>query len=892
MRPNSDSLDPLRQAHHALPGFRLARLEVSNWGPFGHHVWAMPLDGGNILLTGDAGSGTTALADAVITLLTPGDHIPGDALSGTRQHGNSHAVILGVFRNVDDNQTVLLAQVFLPTAGPPQRYFICAARDLTITHDIAPTGADVAAWRTAIVNTGAAWFDDRSHYEAWCRQHLGIDDGHALTLCRHLASMSGTDDLTEFLRHHVLPPEDTPARLAALLGHFDDLDSAHEAILHARRQEAMLAPLVAECERHAELSATIDDLRTCREALHGYFAELKRELLNEWLAALDDERDRQERHVNWHQVRCDALHAEALALRQRLSDQGGDHIAQLELAIQQKERMREQRKQRAATYRRLVERLRIPAAETEADFRSQQDRLATWQPKAAEREAALRNAHNELTLQLRLEAPAAPIDDPARTSALQGKIAQIDAALATLRDQQIAAAQIAMIGDFTEVDWRSAAVEVARLDEEKVRQSNPDALRPLADELDALQATIREAEQHLQDAREARIALQAKHDIVMAWHQDTEAVLAESLPAMQTVSPERLDVIRAEALGEHKLTLECVDHRQQDVRTWLQAHIDAEAGRLDRFTEHVLRILCAFKAAFPVETAQMEASPAARSGYQNLLETLRTSELPRLTARFDDLLSLNMVYEIAYFHGHLGKAFEAVRGRVAQINAVLARIDSTSGQYAQIDLEADLDADIRDFEQELHLCTEATPDIERAEERFARIERLLNRLRDGPQQSDADRLWASKVTDVRNWFHIGVSERWRAEDPTHTHYVDADDPAGTHRARLAYSILAAGLADALAWGEDETRSRALRFVVLGDRFGQGPDTLIRPVLQRFAGLQVQLLIAAPLQKVPVMEPFVSTVAYVRKTDDGTSAVHSLPIDAYRAVKGRGRGSSG
>ena len=55
----------------ARSGFRLARLEVFNWGTFGGAVWALDPSGSNTLLTGDIGSGKSTLVDAITTLLVP-----------------------------------------------------------------------------------------------------------------------------------------------------------------------------------------------------------------------------------------------------------------------------------------------------------------------------------------------------------------------------------------------------------------------------------------------------------------------------------------------------------------------------------------------------------------------------------------------------------------------------------------------------------------------------------------------------------------------------------------------------------------------------------------------------------------------------------------------------
>jgi uncharacterized protein YPO0396 len=55
----------------------------------------------------------------------------------------------------------------------------------------------------------------------------------------------------------MLEPFDVAPRVAALIAHFDDLHRAHEAVLKAKHQMALLTPLAADCERHAELAAAM-----------------------------------------------------------------------------------------------------------------------------------------------------------------------------------------------------------------------------------------------------------------------------------------------------------------------------------------------------------------------------------------------------------------------------------------------------------------------------------------------------------------------------------------------------------------------------------------------------------------------------------------------------------
>ena len=127
-----------------LPGSRLQRLEVYNWGTFDREVWTLDVGGRNALLTGDIGSGKSTLVDAITTLLLPAHKISYNRAAGadTRERdlrsyveghyksernettgvskpvgmrdASTFSVILGVFTNLDFSTTVTLAQVFRP----------------------------------------------------------------------------------------------------------------------------------------------------------------------------------------------------------------------------------------------------------------------------------------------------------------------------------------------------------------------------------------------------------------------------------------------------------------------------------------------------------------------------------------------------------------------------------------------------------------------------------------------------------------------------------------------------------------------------------------------------------------------------------------------------------
>ncbi|WP_342216099.1 hypothetical protein [Nocardia farcinica] len=70
-------------------------------------------------------------------------------------------------------------------------------------------------------------------------------------------------------------------------------------------------------------------------------------------------------------------------------------------------------------------------------------------------------------------------------------------------------------------------------------------------------------------------------------------------------------------------------------------------------------------------------------------------------------------------------------------------------------------------------------------------------------------------------------------------------------------------------------------MVIDEAFGRGSDESTRFALDLFRRLGLQLLIVTPLQKIHVIEPYVSAVGFVdNKTGDG-SRLQTLTIEEYQ-----------
>lgn len=444
---------------------------------------------------------------------------------------------------------------------------------------------------------------------------------------------------------------------------------------------------------------------------------------------------------------------------------------------------------------------------------------------------------------------------------------------------------------FEELDWASVATEIAALVEERAQlESASDVLKQLNERLREWQQTLQAAEAEWQLARDKRAKLEQRRSDAQEQHQQTRALLQDVVvePAL-TLS---LEAMRAEALGEHQLTVESCDNREQDVRAWLQTRIDAEDQKQKRLAEKIIKSMAAFKEAFKLETAEMDASLDAAFEYINLLMQLNRDDLPRFVARFKELLNVNTINEIANFNAQLARERETIKERIAHINKSLGEIDYNPGRYIVLESQASPDAEIRDFQQDLRACTEGAltgtvsgaDDAQYSEAKFLQVKAIIDRFRGREGWSELDRRWTLKVTDVRNWFLFAASERWRADNNEHEHYSDAGGKSGGQKEKLAYTILAASLAYqfGLEWGA--VRSRSFRFVVIDEAFGRGSDESAQYGLKLFRQLNLQLLIVTPLQKIHIIEPFVSNVGFVHNEGGRASKLRNLSIEEYRAQK--------
>jgi len=1109
-------------APEARAGFRLHRFEAYNWGTFHQRVWHLGLGGDNGLLTGDIGSGKSTLVDGVVTLLVPPQKLAynkaagaesrertlrsyvlgqykserGDAGQGAKpiflRDGTSYSVLLGHFYNEGHDQHVTLAQVLWmrEAEGQPARLYIVADGRLSVSEHFAGFGADIAALKKRLKGLTREVHDTFPPYAAAFRRRFGLKDEQALDLFHQTVSMKAVGNLTDFVRQHMLPPSSVEPRLAALIGHFEDLHRAHEAVLKAKRQMAHLEPLVRDCERHEALATELATLRRCREALRPWFAVQKSRGVQAQLARQATEREQARVEAGELAEERRRQGTERDRLKQAIAANGGARLETVKAELAQRRRQKDARFQKAERYAQLALAADLPVAVDSDTFlsntRAIQTLLAAGEGELAQVQAALtdvgvearglRHQHTEVGAELEslrrrrsnlpsrmlalrermcaelgLDAEALPfagellqvreeardwegaiervlhgfgtsllvsdacyaqvaqwverthldgrlvyyrvkeegaarvpplpphsllrklalkpdsgmyrwleaelarrfdyaccdtleqfrrerqaltrsgqlkrggeqhekddrfrLEDRSRyvlgwtneqkRAALEAEAHALEARLrdVTTRGQALESrrkalqgrrellSQLAVFDAFRELDWRPVAADLHRLEEQlRELESTSDVLHTLEGQLAKQERALERTEARLKDVEKRQARLEVQEEAARKALAAYEQAQREATDELRACYP-RVEALDAEVAGQGALEPDAGDERERQLREELQKRIDAEGKRMERGREGIIRAMQTYRADFPLETQDVDASLDAAGEYSAMLKALRTDDLPRFETRFKSLLTENTIREVVNFQGQLLRERQDIRERIDTINRSLRAIDYNPGRYILLEATPSADADVRAFQADLRACTEGTlsppggpEDDAYSEQKFLEVKRIIERFRGREGSAEADARWTRRVTDVRNWFSFSASERWREDDREHEHYTDSGGKSGGQKEKLAYTVLAASLAYqfGLEWGE--TRSRSFRFVVIDEAFGRGSDESASYGLELFRRLNLQLLIVTPLQKIRVIEPYVASVGFVHNEAGRSSKVRNLTIDAYRAER--------
>ncbi|MER6534551.1 ATP-binding protein [Streptomyces sp900105755] len=439
--------------------------------------------------------------------------------------------------------------------------------------------------------------------------------------------------------------------------------------------------------------------------------------------------------------------------------------------------------------------------------------------------------------------------------------------------------------DYSEIDWASAVRRITELTAEKQRlQAASGDLDELTRRLAEIADEITEQGAVYEKASQSWGRVDGERDAAKRACDEARAVLDEPAAGAAQAHFPALEQRLTTARMACRTAQECVQTETR-LREEMTAHKHRWAKEQTRLAQTIAAQMSSFRTTYQVETSELDASVASAPGFRALHQQLVADDLPRFQDQFRTYLKTNVIREIAGFHAQLNIWADEIGDRINTINESLAGIDYNPGRYIMLKPEQTPNTEIREFTAELRACTNDVlsgndSDLY-SEEKFHQVQHLIERFKGREGHADSDRGWTKRVTDVRYWFVFSASERRREDDSEYEVYSDSGGKSGGQKEKLAYTILAASLAYQFKLDTTPSRSRTFRFVVIDEAFGRGSEESARFALDLFNRLGLQLLIVTPLQKIHVIEPYVSAVGFVDNPSGHHSRLRTLTIAQYR-----------
>jgi len=474
----------------------------------------------------------------------------------------------------------------------------------------------------------------------------------------------------------------------------------------------------------------------------------------------------------------------------------------------------------------------------------------------------------------------------AALSARDQELAACDRAIEALGRERDAARGLEVFASFEEIDWRSQAKRYQSLRAER------DELERSSDQLAKLRQALAAANAAIGHWETVHDGLHTKSGGLMSTLDSLRDDIGVKERNLATASADRLepafDALRAFAGKETPTLRELRSGWQEGFRQMLSTKRSTAERKERTVRDALLTRMNRFLTDFPERTTELAAGIEFLEDFKEALARIERDDLPAYENRFRALLRENTLQDIALFQNELESDADAIREAIEVINGSLRSIEYNSGTYISLSVQRREDQDVSEFRADLRRCLENTLDDEQyGEGKFLQVKKLLDRFASGETM---DRNWTDHVTDVRAWFAFTASERWDEDGTEKEFYSSSSGKSGGQKEKLAYTILASALAYQYGLGR-KRQSGGFRLVVIDEAFGRGSEESTNYGLKLFRELDLQLLLVTPLQKIGVIEEYVSSMHFIANPEGKMSEVRNLTIEAYRAEKEARRAES-
>lgn len=268
--------------------------------------------------------------------------------------------------------------------------------------------------------------------------------------------------------------------------------------------------------------------------------------------------------------------------------------------------------------------------------------------------------------------------------------------------------------------------------------------------------------------------------------------------------------------------------------------------------------------------------------YKAFYERLKKDDLPKYEKRFHDFLENSIKDDIINFNQFIQNKKEDIENAVQYLNQNLREIKygQNPDTYLLLKCEKTSDPRIGEFTRKLKSAIPNTVklvqmDAGYEEHIFKQIKAFLESLKQNQNIREF-------VLDVRNHFTFAASENYKSDNQQKQYYSDSASLSGGEKAKLTYTILASAIS--YQFGINNESAKSFRFVIIDEAFSKSDASNSEYAMKLFKQLNLQVMVITPLDKINIVEDYISSVHMTenKRTDD--SRLISMTIQKYKQEK--------
>lgn len=237
--------------------------------------------------------------------------------------------------------------------------------------------------------------------------------------------------------------------------------------------------------------------------------------------------------------------------------------------------------------------------------------------------------------------------------------------------------------------------------------------------------------------------------------------------------------------------------------------------------------------------------------------------LPQAMGRFQRMISEDMVPSISVLQRAIENAAHDIERRIEMVNAGLRRVEFNPGRHLQIAFKANPAPEVKEFRAMVDKLLSEAPlvrsDNLKLLAQFQRVQQLMRKFTGTDAES---RNWRTNVLDVRtSYIFHGIEQD--SDGTIHATHHNTGVNSGGEQEKLGAFCLAAALSYNLADIDSEGRPRFAP-LMLDEAFSKSDEDFARQALAAFEDFGFQLIVAAPIRMVGILEPFIGQAVLVDK----------------------------